>query len=270
MIRVKGQLQNLHTFVLERSVFFNLKKPHQSLEHKLSTALKGHVGRPLRVSKLMRKRSRASNMPMYFRRLTSTTFCARLPALATGLKPTYNGQRFSVNYRTASGVSFYMDMFNPKLFTFNLYNLHRFFPKMHSVHTSFIIGFLHVNVRLRYIRDILDYYPRYSRSAGSDSLVIAKDPFQSRLIITLPSGRKKFFFILAQAILVYRDAETSFSYSAFSARKTRQTAGYWRNQGWRPTVRGVAMNPVDHPHGGRTKTVRLPLTPWGLVTKKKH
>lgn len=31
-------------------------------------------------------------------------------------------------------------------------------------------------------------------------------------------------------------------------------AGLNRILGWRPTVRGVAMNPVDHPHGGRTKT----------------
>jgi large subunit ribosomal protein L2 len=27
------------------------------------------------------------------------------------------------------------------------------------------------------------------------------------------------------------------------------------------------MNPVDHPHGGRTKTIRCPLTPWGFPTK---
>lgn len=270
MIRIKGRLHNLHTFVLERSVFFSLKQPHQISTDKLATLLKGHVGRPLGLSKLMRKRTRATNLPLYFKRLTSTIYCSRLPALAVGLKNTYSGQRFSTHYITASGVSYYLDMFNPKIFSFNLYNLHRFFPKMHSVHMSYIIGFLHVNTRLRFIRDVLDYYPRYSKSSGSDSFVIAKDPFQSRLIVALPSGKRKFFFILAQAVLVYRDAETSFSYSNFSASKIRQTAGYWRNRGWRPTVRGVAMNPVDHPHGGRTKTIRLPLTPWGLVTKKKH
>ena len=40
--------------------------------------------------------------------------------------------------------------------------------------------------------------------------------------------------------------------------------------GIRPTVRGVAMNPIDHPHGGgegKTSGVRHPVTPWGALLK---
>lgn len=47
-------------------------------------------------------------------------------------------------------------------------------------------------------------------------------------------------------------------------------AGANRWRGIRPTVRGTAMNPVDHPHGGgegRTKGGRHPVTPWGFPTK---
>jgi large subunit ribosomal protein L2 len=47
-------------------------------------------------------------------------------------------------------------------------------------------------------------------------------------------------------------------------------AGAQRWRGVRPTVRGVAMNPVDHPHGGgegRTSGGRHPVTPWGVSTK---
>jgi len=47
-------------------------------------------------------------------------------------------------------------------------------------------------------------------------------------------------------------------------------AGKARWLGIRPTVRGTAMNPVDHPHGGgegRTKGGRHPVTPWGMPTK---
>ena len=47
-------------------------------------------------------------------------------------------------------------------------------------------------------------------------------------------------------------------------------AGRVRNKGRRPHVRGVAMNPVDHPHGGgegRTSGGRHPVTPWGKPTK---
>ena len=47
-------------------------------------------------------------------------------------------------------------------------------------------------------------------------------------------------------------------------------AGATRGRGKRPTVRGVAMNPVDHPHGGgegRTSGGRHPVSPWGVPTK---
>jgi large subunit ribosomal protein L2 len=47
-------------------------------------------------------------------------------------------------------------------------------------------------------------------------------------------------------------------------------AGAQRWRGMRPTVRGVAMNPVDHPHGGgegRTAGGRHPVSPWGMPTK---
>jgi large subunit ribosomal protein L2 len=50
-------------------------------------------------------------------------------------------------------------------------------------------------------------------------------------------------------------------------------AGRSRWLGRRPSVRGVAMNPVDHPHGGgegRTSGGRHPVSPWGKPTKGKR
>ena len=50
-------------------------------------------------------------------------------------------------------------------------------------------------------------------------------------------------------------------------------AGRKRWKGKRPSVRGVAMNPIDHPHGGgegRTSGGRHPVTPWGKPTKGKR
>ena len=46
-------------------------------------------------------------------------------------------------------------------------------------------------------------------------------------------------------------------------------AGRARWLGIRPSVRGIAMNPVDHPHGGRTNGGRQPVSPWGWKTKGK-
>jgi len=50
-------------------------------------------------------------------------------------------------------------------------------------------------------------------------------------------------------------------------------AGRKRWLGKRPSVRGVAMNPVDHPHGGgegKTSGGRHPVTPWGKPTKGRR
>ena len=52
--------------------------------------------------------------------------------------------------------------------------------------------------------------------------------------------------------------------------ETLGKAGRVRHMGFRPHVRGVAMNPVDHPHGGgegKTSGGRHPVTPWGVPTK---
>jgi large subunit ribosomal protein L2 len=49
-------------------------------------------------------------------------------------------------------------------------------------------------------------------------------------------------------------------------------AGFYRLKGWLPVVRGVAMNPVDHPHGGgqgKTSGGRPSVTPYGVITKGK-
>ena len=55
-----------------------------------------------------------------------------------------------------------------------------------------------------------------------------------------------------------------------STRESLGKAGAKRWRGIRPTVRGVAQNPVDHPHGGgegKTSGGRHPVSPWGLPTK---
>jgi large subunit ribosomal protein L2 len=73
-------------------------------------------------------------------------------------------------------------------------------------------------------------------------------------IIKLPSGVKKFFSIYAIG--------TKGSIALPSNKKFQnKKAGYYTNFGFKPTVRGVAMNPVDHPHGGRAKAIRYPRTP---------
>lgn len=100
-----------------------------------------------------------------------------------------------------------------------------------------------------------------ARSAGASVQLISK---QSDLaLIRLRSGEIRKVSIDCRATIGEVGNE---SHNLISLGK----AGAKRWRGIRPTVRGVAMNPIDHPHGGgegRTSGGRHPCTPWGKPTK---
>lgn len=78
----------------------------------------------------------------------------------------------------------------------------------------------------------------------------------SLCVLVLPSGKNKIVDLYSFCILGRNG-------NIFSKYAVVGKAGINRNVGIRPTVRGVAMNPVDHPHGGRTKTNCPEVSPWG-------
>lgn len=100
-----------------------------------------------------------------------------------------------------------------------------------------------------------------ARSAGASTQLVAKEGAHATL--RLRSGEMRKVHIDCRAVL----GEVGNSeHNLASLGK----AGAKRWRGIRPTVRGVAMNPVDHPHGGgegRTSGGRHPVTPWGVPTK---
>ncbi|KAK4254425.1 hypothetical protein QN277_009810 [Acacia crassicarpa] len=104
------------------------------------------------------------------------------------------------------------------------------------------------------------------RSAGTCAKIL-KDPSQRYVLIELPSKEKKLIDSRCRATIgrvsnpTHRDREL-------------RKAGQSRWLGRRPVVRGVAMNPVDHPHGGGEgkskssgKYGRVSVSPWGKPTK---
>ncbi|MFV8784114.1 50S ribosomal protein L2 [Microbulbifer sp. SA54] len=102
-----------------------------------------------------------------------------------------------------------------------------------------------------------------ARSAGASVQLVARDGQYAT--IRLRSGEMRKVLSECRATL------GEVSNSEHSLRKLGK-AGAKRWRGVRPTVRGVAMNPVDHPHGGgegRTSGGRHPVTPWGVPTKGK-
>lgn len=100
-----------------------------------------------------------------------------------------------------------------------------------------------------------------ARSAGTSAQLLAKDG--QYVTLRLRSGEMRKVHSECRATL------GEVSNSEHSLRSLGK-AGASRWRGKRPTVRGVVMNPVDHPHGGgegRTSGGRHPVTPWGVPTK---
>lgn len=103
---------------------------------------------------------------------------------------------------------------------------------------------------------------QYCLSSGSQSKLLSIDKKNYIAMIQLPSKIKK--------TISYYSCVFLGRISLVDKKKYNNTkSGYWRSFGLKSIVRGVAMNPVDHPHGGRTKSIRYQRTPWGKTTKKK-
>ncbi|QRN41063.1 MAG: 50S ribosomal protein L2 [Neisseriaceae bacterium] len=100
-----------------------------------------------------------------------------------------------------------------------------------------------------------------ARSAGSSAILLAKEGIYAQ--IRLRSGEIRKVHISCRATIGEVGNEEQ------SAKKLGK-AGANRWRGVRPTVRGVAMNPIDHPHGGgegKTGEAREPVSPWGTPAK---
>ena len=100
-----------------------------------------------------------------------------------------------------------------------------------------------------------------ARSAGAYVQVVAREG--TYVTLRLRSGEMRKVFAECRATL----GEVG---NAEHMLRQLGKAGATRWRGVRPTVRGVVMNPVDHPHGGgegRTSGGRHPVTPWGVPTK---
>ena len=100
-----------------------------------------------------------------------------------------------------------------------------------------------------------------ARSAGAYAQVMAKEG--EHVTLRLPSGEVR---------MVHKNCRATIGEvgNAEHENVVSGKAGRSRWLGKRPKVRGVAMNPVDHPHGGgegRTSGGRHPCTPWGMPTK---
>lgn len=100
-----------------------------------------------------------------------------------------------------------------------------------------------------------------SRSAGTRCQLIETNHATNTSKVQIPSG--KYMFVSSYCAVVLGRNSNALKYKTIIGK-----CGSNVIRGFKSKVRGVAMNPVDHPHGGRTKTNSPEVSLWGKVAKK--
>lgn len=101
----------------------------------------------------------------------------------------------------------------------------------------------------------------FARAAGARCFIKAQDPILQKTVIKLPS--KKLWKLPNYTCAYIGQVSNEMHYFEHYSK-----AGVGKIFNYRPSVRGEAMNAVDHHHGGKTKGGKKPKTPWGKIIKK--
>ena len=216
-------------------------------------------------SKLCRQRKFKAN---YSFRLRNIGFIASVIMLP------FSHKLFSLFFLSSGSATYLPTTSNHKLFI--LTRLYSFNTKLDSFRNklslffkkAFILQGFYLLIHLPRHKPIslIEILPgkgvQYVRSPGTSAKMTRLSKNLNTGLLTLPSGVRKIFSIFSIS---------SLGANALSDNKlwANNKAGYSSKFGKKPMVRGVAKNPIDHPHGGRTKTIHYPRTPWGKTTKFK-
>ena len=198
----------------------------------------------------------------------------------SGCKKKYRDIRFDNFEHTSLVIAIAYDPYRTSFISLNFDLLRKqFFTTIasHSLYTGFVhscqqkFDYLKFGYRTAFttippgsvvsnISLLLNHKTVYARSAGTSCQLIQKTSNTSK--IRLPSGKIIDINNKSYATL---GINSNIQHKLTCSGK----AGKNRLRGIRPTVRGIAMNPVDHPHGGRTNSGFVYVTPWGIPTKGK-
>jgi len=257
---LKTQLKTLKVF---KELFYFT--PPQASKFKNLIRLKGSTGKGFSGSTVTNK-SRGV-LKFYGRSNNSSRFFQTAPLLLYNVTAYTSKAEHSwvVWLKSSAGVVSHLKVlyFSPLQFFFSDHR--RLFTGLNSHTLSKILLFTKPGTRVCSVRDVFKNWFCFATTHKSFARILFFDGYKGLFNLKLPSGSLKFFFFLSRYTPFRHDFITTLreeSPSYFNAGAACKT-------GRQPKVRGVAKNPVDHPHGGNTKSIRLPRTPWGFVTKKK-
>lgn len=194
-----------------------------------------------------------------FKRVWSTDF-----AVCVGFSKIYNRSSFNALIKYSNGTFSYIlasNSFKLGSFTFTTINPIKFMKLKKFSCCSILLKFIKYSHTIFNVEPFVNCGGKYARSAGTFCKIINIDSVNKYIKIKLPSGQHKIVSIFCFATL----GRVS---NIWHLKERFAKAGFSRNIGLRPITRGVARNPVDHPHGGRTKTNSPTLTPWGKIAKR--
>ena len=247
---------------------YNFKTPHLYNQTPI-TKQKGPKGR--QKNNKLAVNQRRSKISYWVKFNSSNFFFQNKPTLLYSTKLLWEHKLHLFFFKSAKGLIYVHKNLNTNLFSFYMTRFGTFIPKqLNCVYSKHLI-FLKINSKLTNIRDLFNENYLLSTAFKSTSVLKNIDWWFGFALIILPSNNIKLLFYLSKAEKSFFDF-LSFDLNnrfkmqwAINWRK----AGLYSNLGRKPKVRGVAKNPVDHPHGGRTKSIRFPRTPWGKPTKLK-
>ena len=192
-------------------------------------------------------------------------YCLRYLQLGTILSFNFipfKNKVLSLIFFSSGAISYYLTSEFFKLFSYTFYNKHKTFNRFKIKQTNLMLFQIKKLTFISHLELLPGIGAQYCVSSGTKSRIVKFEEVGHSALIQLPSGVKKIFshysFVLLGRISV------NLHFKCFNAK-----SGYWREFGRKSIVRGVAMNAVDHPNGGQTKSLRYPRTPWGKTTKFK-
>ena len=256
-LRIVAYTSPASRFTYRYTTYWNLQDKHK----KLSSYVKSKSGRSCRGKIIFRTRS-SQKLRRKTININYNYRWRKIAILGTFQFVPLKNKILSLIFFSNGMVNYVVTTEFQKLFSYIIWSTKKKLKRFKIKTLCLMIGQFK---RLSYV-SLIEFHPgrgaQYCRSAGTASRLITFDHTVHTVLLQLPSKVKKIISYYSLAFLGKVALRTS-------AKCTSNKAGYWRNFGFKPIVRGVAMNPVDHPHGGRTKSIRYPRTPWGKTTKFK-
>lgn len=241
--------------------FFYLKLNYQKKYSKLSFARKSASGRGAfgqiicrtKTSVLQKRKSVKINYILNYTKLNFIGGFVFLP---------YKNRLLSLVFYSSGAVAYYLTALNHKMFICSIFLFNK---KLRKLKLRKLFSFIFRIKKLSFLSHLSNkplIKAQYIRSPGCKARLFKFDDDKHAVVMEMPSKTKKLFSYYST---VFLGPVVNYANKNFSTGK----AGYWRSFGEKSIVRGVAKNPVDHPHGGRTKAIRHQRTPWGKTTKLK-